>query len=323
MPDPRTILITGGAGFIGSHLVDALVGRGEAVRVLDDFSTGQHTNPETEVITGDVADVDIVERAVAGVDVVFHLAAHRAVLRSVEHPLATDRANTFGTLNVLKASADAGVRRVVYSSSSSVYGGAEQLPTPIDAPLVPRSPYAVSKVAGEHYSRVFAELYELETVSLRYFNVYGPRQRPDSRYAAVIPLFIRALARGEPPEVHGDGTQSRDFTYISDVVDANLAAAEAPAEAASGRAFNVAGGRPYSLLELLEILGRITGGSSAPTFTAPRPGDVRHTWADIESAAEALGYRPAVSFEEGLSRTVAWFHSELAPAALRSDGEPM
>ena len=318
MTSGRQVLVTGGAGFIGSHLVDALLARGDRVRILDDLSTGQHTNPDAELMIGDVAEVDVVAQAAAGVEVVFHHAAHRAVLRSVEHPLATDRANTFGTLNLLKASMDAEVRRVVNASSSSVYGGAEQLPTPTDAPLLPRSPYAVSKVAGEHYCRVFAELYGLETVTLRYFNVYGPRQRPDSRYAAVIPLFIRALLEGEPPEVHGDGTQSRDFTYVEDVVAANLAAADAPVERCGGRAFNVAGGRPYSLVELLEILERTTGRSLEPRFTAPRPGDVRHTWADIDSAADAFGYRPAIGFEEGLARTVDWFRGQLAPAVPRA-----
>jgi UDP-glucose 4-epimerase len=318
MTSGRQMLVTGGAGFIGSHLVDALLDRGDRVRVLDDLSTGQHTNPDAELVMGDVADVDVVARAAAGVEVVFHHAAHRAVLRSVEHPLATDRANTFGTLNLLKASVDAGVRRVVYASSSSVYGGAEQLPTPTEAPLLPRSPYAVSKLAGEHYCRVFAELYGLETVALRYFNVYGPRQRPDSRYAAVIPLFIRALLDGESPEVHGDGTQSRDFTYVDDVVAANLAAADAPVERCSGRAFNVAGGRPYSLVELLKILQRTTGRSLEPRFTAPRAGDVRHTWAEIGSAADAFGYRPAIGFEEGLARTVEWFRGQRAPAVPRA-----
>lgn len=316
------MLVTGGAGFIGSHLVDALLARGDSVRVLDDLSTGGDPNPAAELLVGDVSDVDLVARAVAGADVVFHHAAHRAVLRSVEHPLATDRANTYGTLNVLKASADAGVRRVVYASSSSVYGGAAQLPTPTDAPLVPRSPYAVSKVAGEHYSRVFAELYGLETVSLRYFNVYGPRQRPDSRYAAVIPLFIRAVLRSEPPQVHGDGAQSRDFTYVDDVVAANLSAADAPAEGCSGHVFNVAGGRPYSLLELLGILGRITGRSPEPAFEPPRSGDVRHTWADIGTAAEALAFRPMVGFGEGLARTVGWFDKGLAAATRLTRARP-
>ena len=201
----------------------------------------------------------------------------------------------------------AGVRRVVYASSSSVYGGAETRPTPETAPLLPRSPYAVSKLAAEHYCRVYAELHGLETVSLRYFNVYGPRQRPDSAYAAVIPLFIEALRAGRPPTVHGDGLQSRDFSYITDVVAANLAAASAPAERCSGKAYNVAGGEAYSLLDLLRLLGEIVGVEPNPEHTDPRPGDVRHTKADLRAAEADLGHHPRVGFKEGLEQTVAWF----------------
>jgi UDP-N-acetylglucosamine/UDP-N-acetyl-alpha-D-glucosaminouronate 4-epimerase len=304
-------LVTGGAGFIGSTLVDALVEAGRDVVVLDDLSTGfsENLRGAVTVVEGEVSDPAAVARAVAGCEVVFHLAAHRAVLRSVEQPLDTDRANVGGTLTVLVAARDAGVRRVVCASSSSVYGGAEQLPTPETAPLVPRSPYAVSKLAGEHYCRVFWELFGLETVALRYFNVYGPRQRPDSRYAAVIPLFVDALLRGVPPEVHGDGLQSRDFTFITDAVAANLRAADAPASQCAGRAYNVAGGASYSLLDLLAILGRLIGVEVTPSHVAPRAGDVRHTRADIEAAAADLGYRPAVSFEEGLAQTVEWRRS--------------
>lgn len=305
------VLVTGGAGFIGSHLVDALVARGHTVRILDDFSTGywENVNPAAEPLEGDVADEAAVRKAVEGAEVVYHQAAHRAVLRSVEHPLATDTANTHGTLTVLKAALDAGASRVVYASSSSVYGGAEVVPTPESTPLWPRSPYAVTKLAGEHYCRVFAELYGLETVSLRYFNVYGPRQRPDSAYAAVIPLFIDALRTGAAPTVHGDGLQSRDFTFIQDVVAANLAAASAPAEACSGKAYNVAGGRAHSLLDLLEILGRILGVEPRPVHTGPRPGDVRHTRAGVSAAERDIGHVAGVSFEEGLRRTVEWFAS--------------
>lgn len=303
------VLVTGGAGFIGSSLAERLVADGHATRVLDDLSTGYLENVPAgaELIEGDVADAEVVAKAVEDVDLVFHLAAHRAVLRSVEHPLATDRANTHGTLTVLDASRRAGARRVVYVSSSSVYGGAAQRPTPEHAATIPRSPYAVSKLAGEHYCRVFWELYGLETVALRYFNVYGPRQRPDSAYAAVIPLFIEALSRREPAVVHGDGEQSRDFTYISDAVGASLAAATAPPKRCAGRAFNVGGGEVHSLLDLLEILGRIMGVEPARVHVEPRAGDVRHTEADITALRNDLGHDPAVGFEEGLAETVRWF----------------
>jgi UDP-glucose 4-epimerase len=302
-------LVTGGAGFIGSNLVNALLDAGHQVRVLDDLSTGFRENlaPDAELVQGDIADEAAVATAVQDVEVVFHLAAHRAVLRSVEHPLATDTANTHGTLTVLKAACDARARRVVYSSSSSVYGGADQLPTPESAPTWPRSPYAVTKLAGEHYCRVFADLYGLETVALRYFNVYGPRQRPDSAYAAVIPLFIDALRNGKRPEVHGDGKQSRDFTFIDDAVGANISAALAPADACIGRAYNVAGGQAYSLLELLDFLGTIVGVEADPVHTDPRPGDVRHTEADIAAARADLRHSPKVDFEDGLRLTAEWF----------------
>ena len=302
-------LVTGGAGFIGSSIVDRLVDDGADVVVLDDLSTGYRANvhQQAELVEGDVADPATVARAVAGCDVVFHQAAHRAVFRSVEHPLQTDRANVGGTLAVLAAARDAGARRVVLASSSSVYGGAETMPTPESTPLLPRSPYAVSKLAGEHYARVFWELFGLETVSLRYFNVYGPRQRPESQYAAVVPLFIAALRAGEPPEVHGDGRQSRDFTYISDVVAANVRAATAPAGTCAGKAYNVAGGEAYSLLDLLAVLEQELGVHVEPRHTDPRAGDVRHTRADISAATRDLGHVPEVSFADGLKATVAWF----------------
>jgi len=302
-------LVTGGAGFIGSNLVHALLARGDEVRVLDDLCTGYRENvpPEVELIIGSVADEGALGAAVAGVEVVFHEAARRSVIGSLEHPLRTDTANVHGTLAVLELARQAGVRRVISASSSSVYGGAAQMPTPETAPLVPRSPYAVSKLSAEHYCRVYAELHGLETVSLRYFNVYGPRQRPDSAYAAVIPLFIEALENRKPPTVHGDGLQSRDFTFVADAVAANLGAATASREACSGNAYNVAGGHRYSLLELLDLLGGILDVDPVPEFTEPRPGDVRASEADISAAANDLGYRPSVGFAEGLARTVDWF----------------
>jgi UDP-N-acetylglucosamine/UDP-N-acetyl-alpha-D-glucosaminouronate 4-epimerase len=304
-------LVTGGAGFIGSHLVDALVDRGDDVVVLDDLSTGFAANvhPSATLVEGSVADEAAVARAVAGCDLVFHQAAHKAVLRSVERPLPTDTANTHGTLTVLKAASDAGVRRFVHASSSSVYGGAAVVPTPESTPLVPRSPYAVTKLAAENYCRVFAELYGLETVALRYFNVYGPRQRPDATYAAVIPLFVDALLHGRAPEVHGDGLQSRDFTYISDVVGANLAAAAAPGDVCSGRAYNIAPGAAASLLDILASLGPLLGVTPEPKFVAPRAGDVRHSLADSTAAERDLGYRCTVTLDDGLARTVEWLRT--------------
>jgi UDP-glucose 4-epimerase len=303
------VLVTGGAGFIGSHLVDALLARGDEVVVLDDLSTGRSENVGGGVrfVMGDVADPETARAAVAGCEVVFHQAAHRAVARSVEYPVETDRANVVGTLVLLDEARAAGVRRLVYASSSSLYGGAEIRPTPESAPLLPRSPYAVSKLAAEHYCRVFTELYSIETVALRYFNAFGPRQRPDSQYAAVIPLFTAALADGMRPEVHGDGTQSRHFAYIDDVVAANLLAAHADADRCAGKAYNVAGIEACSLLELLGSLERILDTRAEPKFVASRPGDVRHSLADLSAAQRDLGFRPSVPFEEGLRSTVNWF----------------
>ena len=302
-------LVTGGAGFIGSHLVDALVARGDEVVVLDNLVTGRLDNlsDAARFVEGDVADEAAVAAAVEGCDVVFHQAALGSVARSVERPRDTDRANVHGTLAVLQAAHRGGVQRVVLASSSSVYGGASQVPTAESAPLLPRSPYAVTKLTGEQYARVFHELHGLETVCLRYFNVFGPRQRPDSQYAAVIPLFIDALLTGRQPTVHGDGMQSRDFTFIADTVAANLCAATALAERCAGRVFNIARGRPATLLELLEVLANELGVTVTPTHTDPRPGDVRNSHADISAARRDLGYEPGVPFREGLARTLAWF----------------
>jgi nucleoside-diphosphate-sugar epimerase len=304
-------VVTGGAGFIGSHLVDALVARGDEVLVLDNLDTGARDNvhPDAQLIVGSVTDTALLATTLRQADVVFHLAAHKAVLRSVEHPLSTDEVNTHGTLALLTAARDAGVKRFVHSSSSSVYGGAAPMPTREDAPTVPRSPYAVSKLAAEHYCRVFSELFGLETVALRYFNVYGPRQPPGATYAAVIPLFIAALLDGRTPTVHGDGLQSRDFTFVSDAVAANLAAAAAPAARCAGRAFNVAGGSPCTLLEVLEVLGGVLAVHPRPEFVAPRPGDVRHSCADPGNAAADLGFRCEIALEPGLRATVDWFRA--------------
>lgn len=306
------VLVTGGAGFIGSHLVRSYLDEGHEVVVLDDLSTGFAENVPSgvELVEGSITDLDLLQKVMAGADVAFHEAAARAVSRSVDDPLGTDHANTHGTLNVLVAARDAGVRRIVLASSSSVYGGVAPLPTPETAPLTPKSPYAVTKLAGEHYARVFSELYGLETVSLRYFNVFGPRQRPDSAYAAVIPLFIDALSNGRAATVHGDGEQSRDFTYIDDVVLANRLAAEAPAEQVSGRAYNIARGEQTSLLELLEGLATILGVDAKREHVEPRVGDVRQSRADISAATADLGFEPKVDFAEGLRRTVDWFTAQ-------------
>jgi UDP-glucose 4-epimerase len=302
-------MVTGGAGFIGSHVVDALLAEEAEVVVLDDLSasTGSNLPPHVRLVQGSVEDIDAVREAIPGCEVVFHLAAHRSVERSVNNPLASNQANVTGTLTVLAAAHEAGVRRVVSSSSSSVYGGASVMPTPEDTPLTPRSPYAVSKLAAEHYCRVYAELFGLETVSLRYFNVYGPRQDPNSRYAAVIPLFLRMLMDGQDPEIHGDGLQTRDFTFVADAAAANVRAARAPATAARGQAYNIAGGTPWNLLDLLAYLGQLTGRTYRPRHVGNRAGDVRHTWADTSAAESALQHRATVPMEEGLAETVKWF----------------
>jgi nucleoside-diphosphate-sugar epimerase len=313
-------LVTGGAGFIGSNIVEALLRRGERVVVFDDFSTGRRDNlaaavrgrpagaPEPEVVDGDIRDAAAVTRAMRGVTHVLHQAALPSVQRSVEDPLSSHEVNATGTLRLLLAARDAGVRRFVYASSSSVYGDTPTLPKIETMTPSPQSPYAVSKLAGEHYCRNFHALYGLETVALRYFNIFGPRQDPSSQYAAVIPNFVRAAAGGAAPTVYGDGLQSRDFTYIDNAVQANLLACEAPAAAAGG-AYNVGCGESATLLDLLRLLGGIAGAPVRPVHAPPRAGDVRHSLASIEAARAALGYAPDVGLEEGLRRTVAWFRA--------------
>jgi len=309
-----TYLVTGGAGFIGSNIVHQLVARGKAVRVLDNFSTGRRENlagvaDRIELIEGDLRDPDPCRRAVDGVDYVLHQGAIPSVQRSVDDPFTTNDANITGTLNLLIAARDAGVRRVVYASSSSVYGDSPTLPKHETMTPRPKSPYAVSKLTAEYYCQVFTEVYGLETVSLRYFNVFGPRQDPTSHYAAVIPIFITALLQGQPVTVHGDGLQSRDFTYVSNNVEANLLAATAPD--VSGGIFNIACGKRYTLLELLDVLANIIEVKVEKVHTEPRPGDVRHSLASISQAEAQLGYQMSLDFEEGLRRTVAWYRHRL------------
>lgn len=302
-----TYLVTGGAGFIGSHLVRALLARGDRVRVLDNFSTGSSRNiaglEGVEVVEGDIRSYHTVREAVEGVQFVLHHAALPSVPRSIRDPITTNDVNVVGTLNVLNASRDAKITRLIYASSSSIYGRNAELPKRETMMPLPISPYAVSKLAGENYCRAFWELYGFETVMLRYFNVFGPRQDPTSQYSAVIPIFIATILKGEPLPVSGDGTQTRDFTYVDNVVQANLAACAAANVA--GRIFNIAGGERHSVLSLLEALCRIMGREAVPRFQPSRIGDVPHSYACIEEARAVLGYEPTVGFVEGLERTVA------------------
>jgi UDP-glucose 4-epimerase len=308
-------LVTGGAGFIGSHLAEALVARGHEVRVFDNFSTGSPANlaevrREVEVIEGDLRDLDAVLQAVTGCEVVFHQGALASVPRSVADPVSTHEVCATGTLNVLLAAREAEVRRVVYAASSSAYGGSARLPKRETDPTLPLSPYAVAKLAGEQYCAAFTHVYGLETVRLRYFNVFGPRQPPDSPYAAVIPLFLAAMLDGRGPRIHGDGQQSRDFTFIDDVIQANLLAAGA--EGVGGRVYNVACGRRTSLLELVAKINEQLGTDIEPAHEEPRPGDVRHSQADITAAQEDLGYSPTWDVDQGLKRCLEFFTSGMA-----------
>jgi len=309
----RLYLVTGGAGFIGSHLCERLVQEGQGVRVLDNFFAGKAANLEpfkdnVEVIRGDIRDARTVAEAMRGVDIVFHEAALGSVPRSVADPLSTHEVNINGTLNVLLAARDAGVRRVVSASSSSVYGETPTLPKHEGITPQPLSPYALSKLAGEQYINVFNKVYGFEAVALRYFNIFGPRQDPESQYAAVIPRFVTALLEGRQPVIYGDGQQSRDFTFVENVVEANLLASEA--EGIAGRAFNVACGGRYTLLDVLARLKEIIGSTIEPLHEAARRGDVRDSQASIDAAAEAFGYRVRVDFDEGLRRTVAWYTAQ-------------
>jgi UDP-glucose 4-epimerase len=311
-------LVTGGAGFIGSNLVDHLLERGVSVRVLDNFSTGRRENlahclSQIELIEGDLADLDTARRAADGADVVLHHAAIPSVPRSVSDPLASNQANVLGTLHVLLAARDAGVRRVVFASSSSVYGDQDEDKAKIETMKPqPVSPYGVAKMAAEAYCQVFHRVYGLETVALRYFNVFGPRQDPTSHYAAVIPRFITAMLRGEPPTIYGDGHQTRDFTYIADVVRANLLAVEA--ENAPGQVINVARHKAHSVNELVDVINELLGTDIMARYADPRPGDILHSLANVERARATLGYTSQVSFAEGLSQTIDWFRANGHPS---------
>jgi UDP-glucose 4-epimerase len=305
-------LVTGGAGFIGSHLVERLLAQGEKVRILDNLDTGKKDNlagsyKKIDFCKGDIRDGNTVKKALKGVDYVLHIAAQRSVPRSVDDPLATNEINVHGTLNLLWWAKELGVRRLVYASSSSVYGDSQDMPLKESHTPSPVSPYAISKLVGEYYCEAFYKLYGLETVSLRYFNVFGPRQDPYSQYANVVPIFIKAGLEDRQIEVHWDGLQSRDFTYIEDTANATLLAATAPK--AVGRAFNVGCGREYSILDLLRRIEKIIGKPIKYVHTEARKGDVRRTLADISLAEELLGYKVTVGFEEGLVRTAEWFKS--------------
>jgi nucleoside-diphosphate-sugar epimerase len=306
-------LVTGGAGFIGSNLAGELLLRGHDVRVFDNFSTGRHENLEgldCEILEGDLMDLEEVGRAVAGCEVVFHQGALPSVPRSISDPLSSNAVNVNGTLNVLTASRDAGVRRVLFASSSSVYGNAPELVKHEGLPPRPLSPYAVSKMAAEKYCQVFASIYRIETVCLRYFNVFGPKQDPDSPYAAVIPLFTARILEGKPPVIHGDGEQSRDFTFVRNVVEGNILASSAAG--ASGEVINIACGGGVSVNALASgILGILGRDEIRPVHGPDRPGDVRDSCADISKARRLLGYEPLVGFDEGLRTTVEWIRRSL------------
>jgi len=302
------VLVTGGAGFIGSNLVRALLERGDDVRVLDNFSTGLRTNIDeldVEVVEGELRSYERVHNAVRGTEVVFHLGALGSVPRSVQDPLTSGAVNVEGTLNVMLAARDEGIRRAVFASSSSIYGNQPELPLQETMAPDPISPYGVAKLAAERYCVSFSRVYHsFETVVLRYFNVFGPRQDPNSQYAAVVPLFITAIAAGEPVTIFDDGEQSRDFTYVDNVVAANLLAADA--EGASGRIFNVSAGASVTVNRLAETIGRLLDQPVERRFLPPRPGDLRDSWADVGEARRMLGFEPRVELEEGLRRTAAF-----------------
>lgn len=312
-------LVTGGAGFIGSNIVEELLRRGERVRILDNFATGKRENIvklqqtltaesnnhlKLEIVEGDVRSYHIVREAVDGVDFILHQAALPSVPRSVKDPITSNEVNVVGTLNILNAAREAKVKRIVYASSSSVYGDLEVLPKTEDMLPKPLSPYAVSKLAGEKYCQVFTRLYGLETVILRYFNVFGPRQDPTSQYSAVIPKFIQLIKNGESPVIYGDGSQSRDFTYVSNVVEANLLACEQGLEDLSGEVFNIAFGKRVTINDLVNAINKSLDTHVEPRYADPRPGDVKHSLANIGKARQFLGYEPKIDFSDGLKKVI-------------------
>jgi UDP-glucose 4-epimerase len=312
-------LITGVAGFIGSNIAHALVAQGQQVRGIDNLSDGRMGNlagivDRFDLRQADITDDDALRSACTGMDYVLHQAARGSVPRSLADPVGSNHANVVGTLKVFQAAREAGVRRVVIASSSSVYGDTPTLPKREDMACTPISPYAVSKYAGELYAQSFARLLGLETVCLRYFNVFGPRQHPTSQYAAVIPKFIRAMLQGEQPMIFGDGQTSRDFTFVDNVVSANLLACQAPGEKVSGEVFNVATGKSFSLNQLFSLLQEHTGYSGAPSYAPARSGDIKDSLADSSRACQAMGYETLVDFKEGLRRTVEWYRREFATA---------
>lgn len=305
----NTYLVTGGAGFIGSNIVKELLQKKQKVRVLDNFATGKRenlfefkNNPDFELIEGDLRSFHVVRTAVKNMNYILHQGALPSVPRSIHDPLTTNDVNILGTLNILEAAKEFGVKRVVYASSSSIYGDNEILPKTEDMPINPLSPYALSKYTGERYCQIFTKIYDLETVCLRYFNVFGPNQDPTSQYSAVIPKFIRLMSQGKRPIIYGDGTQSRDFTYVSNIVAANLLACTA--EGMGGELFNIACGQSYTVLQLVDALNRILGTAIEPLFEEERPGDVKHSLADISRAKEKLGFQVYTHFEQGLTELV-------------------
>lgn len=317
-PKGTVVVVTGGAGFIGSNLCEALLKKGCAVRCLDDLSTGREENlaglselGEFRFLRGDIRDLETCRDVCTGADYVLHQAAWGSVPRSIQLPLLYEEINIRGTLNMLEAAKETGVKRFVYASSSSVYGDSQTLPKREGNEGAVLSPYALTKRADEEYAKLYGKLYGLETVGLRYFNVFGRRQDPDSAYAAVIPLFVRLLLQGERPRIHGDGLQSRDFTYIENVIEANLKACTAPA--AAGEVFNVACGGRDTILDVYRDICAALGVQMEPEFVQPRAGDVRHSHADIGKARKLLGYHPDFDFAQGLALTIGWYKEHLAP----------